>query len=86
MAEPVLEACRSDGLEKGRGRANRLPIGGELSDDRPYELKELRSAEDGIAYVCGLDQLLHQSEGPCHAPLRQEGWVALALAERCWLG
>ena len=49
---------RQDDLDKGRGHANRLPIGGELSGDRSYELKELRSAEDRIGYSCGLDQLL----------------------------
>ena len=49
---------RQDGLEKDRGHANRLPIGGELSGDRPYELKELCSAEDCKGYSSGLDQLL----------------------------
>ena len=38
--------------------AARLPIGWKLSDDRPYELKELRSADDCIGYSCGPDQLL----------------------------
>lgn len=41
---------RQDGLDVGRRHANRLPIGWELSDDRPYELKELRSADDCIGY------------------------------------
>src|SRR5215510_8526993 len=49
---------RQDGLDKGRGHAKRLPIGGELSGDRSDELKELRSAEDRIRYSGGLDQLL----------------------------
>jgi hypothetical protein len=35
-----------------------LSIGGELSGDRPYELKELRSADDCVGYFSGLDQLL----------------------------
>jgi len=35
-----------------------LPIGWELSDDLPYELKELRRADDCIGYSCGPDQLL----------------------------